>query len=256
MAIAAKPRPTARFHCTAAACNISAGKRSPANGREETLVTETRTFIVADDHPLFRNALRQTIEPHFSGTIIEAATLKEAAAAIESAQEPDLVLFDLSMPGARGFSGLMYLRAQYPAVPVCVVSANEDPGTIRRSMSLGAAGFVPKSSAPARIREAIATILAGGTWTPPGLDLRNGWNGEDGLAERLRSLTPQQLRVLMMMAEGLLNKQIAHELGVSEATVKAHVSAVLQKLHVENRTKAVLAAGRFELGNWQAVAED
>jgi len=219
-------------------------------------VTDTLTFIVADDHPLFRNALRQTIEPHFAGSIVEAATLKEAAAAIEKAQEPDLVLFDLSMPGARGFSGLMFLRAQYPAVPVCVVSASEDPGTIRRSMALGAAGFVPKSSPPARIREAIAAILAGGTWIPPGLDLHDGWSDEGALAERLRSLTPQQLRVLMMMAEGLLNKQIAYELGVSEATVKAHVSAVLQKLGVENRTKAVLAAGRFELGQWQISAAD
>ena len=226
-------------------------------GRAEDIdVADALTFIVADDHPLFRHALRQTIEPHFAGSIVEAATLNEVAEAIEKAEEPDLVLFDLSMPGARGFSGLMYLRAQYPAVPVCVVSASEDPGTIRRAMALGAAGFIPKSSSPAQIREAIAAILAGGTWTPPGLDLHDGWSGEGALAERLRSLTPQQLRVLMMMAEGLLNKQIAYELGVSEATVKAHVSAVLQKLGVENRTKAVLAAGRFELGQWQVNAPD
>jgi DNA-binding NarL/FixJ family response regulator len=153
------------------------------------------------------------------------------------------------MPGARGFSGLMYLRAQYPAVPVCVVSASEDHDTIRRSLALGATGFVPKSSSPAEIRQAIDAILDGGAWTPPGLDL-GGTRDEDALAVRLRSLTPQQLRVLMMMGEGLLNKQIAYELSVSEATVKAHVSAVLQKLGVENRTKAVLAAGRFELGQW------
>jgi DNA-binding NarL/FixJ family response regulator len=216
-------------------------------------LTDAPTFIVADDHPLFRNALRQTIEPHFKNArIVEAATLDEAAAAIEAAVEPDLVLFDLSMPGARGFSGLMYLRAQYPAVPVCVVSASEDAGSIHRSMSLGAAGFVPKSSPPAQIRSAIEAILDGGAWTPPGLEADTGWNEDDALASRLRSLTPQQLRVLMMMSEGLLNKQIAHELNVSEATVKAHVSAVLQKLGVENRTKAVLAAGRFELGQWNA----
>ena len=220
-------------------------------------MTDAPTFIVADDHPLFRNALRQTLEPHFSHVrIVEAGTLDEVAAAIEAAVEPDLVLFDLSMPGARGFSGLMYLRAQYPAVPVCVVSASEDAATIRRTMAMGAAGFVPKSSPPAQIREAIVTILGGGAWTPPGLDPGNGWSEEDRLAARLRSLTPQQLRVLMMMAEGMLNKQIAHELGVSEATVKAHVSAVLQKLGVENRTRAVLAAGRFELGQWQANAAD
>ena len=220
-------------------------------------MTQSPTFIVADDHPLFRNALRQTIEPYFSqAEILEAGTLNEVAAAIEAVEEPDLVLFDLSMPGARGFSGLMYLRAQYPAVPVCVVSASEDNGTIRRSMALGAAGFVPKSSSPADIRQAIEAILDGGAWTPPGLDLRLSVSEEDALAARLRSLTPQQLRVLMMMAEGLLNKQIAYELSVSEATVKAHVSAVLQKLGVENRTKAVLAASRFEVGQWHVGAAD
>jgi DNA-binding NarL/FixJ family response regulator len=149
----------------------------------------------------------------------------------------------------------MYLRAQYPAVPICVVSASEDAATIRRSMALGAAGFVPKSSPPAEIRRAIEAILAGNTWMPPGFEHGDPLSREDDdLAARLRSLTPQQLRVLMMMGEGLLNKQIAFALEVSEATVKAHVSAVLQKLGVENRTQAVLAAGRFELGQWQGAA--
>jgi DNA-binding NarL/FixJ family response regulator len=213
-------------------------------------LTDSPTFIVADDHPLFRNALRQTLEPHFPDVrIVEAGTLDEVVAAIEATEEPDLVLFDLNMPGARGFSGLMYLRAQYPAVPVCVVSASEDRDTILRSLALGATGFVPKSSSPAGIRQAMDAILDGGAWTPPGFEL-GGARDEDALAARLGSLTPQQLRVLMMMGEGLLNKQIAYELSVSEATVKAHVSAVLQKLGVENRTKAVLAAGRFELGQW------
>jgi DNA-binding NarL/FixJ family response regulator len=212
-------------------------------------VTDAPTIIVADDHPLFRNALRQTLEPQFPrARITEAGTLDEVAAAIEAAVEPDLILFDLNMPGARGFSGLMYLRAQYPAVPVCVVSASEDRATIRHSMALGAAGFVPKSSPPAAIREAIETILAGGAWTPA--ELGTGWNAEDAVVLRLRSLTPQQLRVLMMVGEGMLNKQIAYELGVSEATVKAHVSAVLTKLGVDNRTQAVLAAGRFAAGQW------
>ena len=213
-------------------------------------MTNSLTFILADDHPLFRNALRQTLEPHFpEARIVEAGTLDQVAAAIEATADPDLVLFDLNMPGARGFSGLMYLRAEYPAVPVCVISASEDSETIRRSLALGAIGFVPKSSPPAAIREAIEAILNGGAWTPPGLELGRAQE-LDELADRLKSLTPQQLRVLMMMGEGLLNKQIAYELGVSEATVKAHVSAVLQKLGVENRTKAVLAAGRFELGQW------
>jgi DNA-binding NarL/FixJ family response regulator len=216
----------------------------------------TLTLIVADDHPLFRNALRQTLEPHFpDARMVEAGTLDEVAAAIEAVQEPDLVLFDLTMPGARGFSGLMYLRAQYPAVPVCVVSASEDAGTIRRALALGAAGFVPKSSPPGAIREAIDAILAGGTWAPAGI-AGPASHGEDAVAGRLKSLTPQQLRVLMMLGEGRLNKQIAYSLGVSEATVKAHVSAILQKLGVDNRTQAVLAAGRFEVGQWlQSAAE-
>ena len=158
------------------------------------------------------------------------------------------------MPGARGFSGLMYLRGQYPAAPVCVVSGTEDTATISKAMTLGASGFIPKSTAPAGIREAIETVLGGGTWIPADVDLGDGQSAEPELVGRLRSLTPQQVRVLMMLSEGLLNKQIAYELSVSEATVKAHVSAVLQKLGVENRTKAVLAAGRIEAGDWQTAA--
>jgi DNA-binding NarL/FixJ family response regulator len=216
----------------------------------------TLTLIVADDHPLFRNALRQTLEPHFpDARMVEAGTLDEVAAAIEAVQEPDLVLFDLTMPGARGFSGLMYLRAQYPAVPVCVVSASEDAGTIRRALALGAAGFVPKSSPPGAIREAIGAILSGGAWAPAGVAARAP-HEDDAVAGRLKSLTPQQLRVLMMLGEGRLNKQIAYSLGVSEATVKAHVSAILQKLGVDNRTQAVLAAGRFEIGQWLPSAAE
>ncbi len=222
---------------------------------ETRMAGDAPTFIVADDHPLFRHALLQIVETRFTeARIVEAGTLYEAAAAIEAAVEPDLVLFDLTMPGARGFSGLMYLRAEFPAVPVCVVSATEDASTIRRCLALGAAGFVPKSSPPTVIREAIQAILEGGTWSPPGAAPPTANAGEDALAKRLRSLTPQQLRVLMMMGEGFANKQIAYELDVSEATVKAHVSAVLAKLGVENRTKAVLAVGRFELGEWQALA--
>jgi DNA-binding NarL/FixJ family response regulator len=236
------------FQSPAPECNIRRFDRQRYERRSS--VTNSPTFIVADDHPLFRNALRQTLEPHFPDVrIVEAGTLDEVVAAIRATEEPDLVLFDLNMPGARGFSGLMYLRAEFPAVPVCVVSASEDRDTIRRSLALGATGFVPKSSSPAEIRQAIEAILDGAAWTPPGLEL-GGARDEDALAARLGSLTPQQLRVLMMMGEGLLNKQIAYELSVSEATVKAHVSAVLQKLGVENRTKAVLAAGRFEIGQW------
>ena len=208
-------------------------------------------FIIADDHPLFRDALRQTVEQAFANVqITEAGNLQEVADAIEAADEPDIVLFDLKMPGVRGFSGLTFLRAQYPAAPICVVSASDDASTVRNALQLGASGFVSKSAPPNEIRSAIQVILDGGRWIPAGLTEADGG---DGVAGRLKSLTPQQVRVLMMLSEGLLNKQIAYELGVSEATVKAHVSAILQKLKVQNRTKAVLVAAQIETGDWREL---
>ncbi len=210
-----------------------------------------RHFIIADDHPLFRDALRQTVEAGFAGArIVEASSLQEVADAIEASVEPDIVLFDLKMPGVRGFSGLMLLRAQYPAAPICVISASDDPATIRNALQLGASGFVSKSAPTDEICEAITSILAGGRWVPP--DLAES-AGEDVIVSRLKSLTPQQVRVLMMLSEGLLNKQIAFKLGVSEATIKAHVSAILQKLQVQNRTKAVLVAAQIEAGDWRGL---
>jgi DNA-binding NarL/FixJ family response regulator len=131
------------------------------------------------------------------------------------------------------------------------VSANDDPAVIRRCMDLGTSGFIPKTLGIDEMRGAIMRVLAGGIWTPPDIRLDTGADAETaGLMARLTSLTPQQVRVLMMLSEGLLNKQIAHELGVSEATVKAHVSAILQKLGVESRTQAVIAAARIEVGHW------
>ena len=149
----------------------------------------------------------------------------------------------------------MYLRAQYPSVPVVVVSANDDPAVIRRCMDFGASGFIPKTLGIEAIRAGIARVFEGGVWTPPDIDLGAGSDAETAdLMARLSSLTPQQVRVLMMLSEGLLNKQIAYELSVSEATIKAHVSAILQKLGVESRTQAVIAAAKIELGQWPQPA--
>src|SRR5262245_49607369 len=160
------------------------------------------------------------------------------------------------MPGARGFSGLMYMRAQYPSVPVMIVSANDDPAAIRRCMEFGASGFIPKTLGAEQMRNAVAAVLQGGVWTPPDVDLETAPDAATAeLVQRLATLTPQQVRVLMMLSEGLLNKQIAYELGVSEATVKAHVSAILQKLGVESRTQAVIAAAKIEAGQWPQPAE-
>ncbi|MDR3495977.1 MAG: response regulator transcription factor [Ancalomicrobiaceae bacterium] len=212
-------------------------------------------FVIADDHPLFRGALRQAIEVMVKGvTISEAGSLDEVTALLERGEDVDLVLLDLNMPGVRGFSGLMYLRAQHPSVPVVVVSATEDPATIRRCMEFGAAGFISKSLGTTLIHEALSTVMAGGIWTPPGVNLASAQDDEtSALVKRLATLTPQQVRVLMMLSEGLLNKQIAYELDVSEATVKAHVSAILQKLDVDSRTQAVIAASKIEAGQWQSL---
>lgn len=212
-------------------------------------------FIIADDHPLFRGALRQTLEMLYPDAVIEeAGALEDVTASLGDDGDVDLVLLDLSMPGMRGFSGLMFLRAQFPAVPVVIVSANEDVLAIRHCIEFGASGFIPKSHGIDVIREAISSVMAGNVWTPPDVDLSESDESID-LVQRLATLTPQQVRVLMMLSEGLLNKQIAYELSVSEATVKAHVSAILQKLGVESRTQAVIAASKIEAGQWQIAAD-
>ena len=209
-------------------------------------------IIIADDHPLVRGALRQAVEGAAPrAEIVECGDLGELSRELDANSDVDLVMLDLSMPGVRGFSGLMYLRAQHPGVPVVVVSANEDRGVMRRCIDFGASGFIPKTTAIDAMRTAIRAILDGGMWTPPDLVLGGPVDKDTAdIVRRLSSLTPQQVRVLMMLSEGLLNKQIAYELTVSEATVKAHVSAILQKLGVESRTQAVIAAAKIEAGQW------
>ncbi len=215
-------------------------------------------LLIADDHPLFRGALREAVTGLFERVDIgEAGSFDDVVKLLERGREVDLILLDLSMPGVRGFSGLMFLRAQFPSVPIVVVSANDDPAVIRRCMELGTSGFIPKRLGIEEMRAAIKRVLEGDVWTPPDVDLNAGSDAEtSALMARLTSLTPQQVRVLMMLSEGLLNKQIAYELGVSEATVKAHVSAILQKLGVESRTQAVITAAKIELGQWNQVTQD
>ena len=212
-------------------------------------------LLIADDHPLFRGALRLAVSGLFEQVeIADAGSFDEAAKLLERGGEVDLILLDLSMPGVRGFSGLMYLRAQYPSVPVVVVSAIDDPAVIHRCLDFGASGFIPKTLGIEAIRAAVARVLDGGVWLPPDIDPSGGGDAETAeLVNRLSSLTPQQVRVLMMLSEGLLNKQIAYELHVSEATIKAHVSAILQKLGVESRTQAVIAVSKIE-GQWPQIA--
>ena len=212
---------------------------------------ETYRLVIADDHPLFRGALREAMAGLLEAVdIAEAGTFDDVVALLDRGGDIDLVLLDLAMPGVRGFSGLIYIRAQFPSVPVIVVSANDDPAAIRRCMEFGASGFIPKTLSVDAMREAISGILSGGVWTPADVDLSPGSDADTAaLMARMATLTPQQVRVLMMLSEGLLNKQIAYQLSVSEATVKAHVSAILQKLNVESRTQAVIAAAKIETGH-------
>jgi DNA-binding NarL/FixJ family response regulator len=178
--------------------------------------------------------------------VIESNGIEELNGTLTSERDVDLILLDLSMPGVQGFSGLIALRAQHPDVPVVIVSATEEALAIRRAMEFGASGFIPKSLDIDTIGTAIQAVLAGDTWTPPDIDLSATEDKETAdLVRRVSTLTPQQVRVLMMLSEGLLNKQIAYELSVSEATVKAHVSAILDKLGVDSRTQAVIAAARI-----------
>lgn len=216
-------------------------------------MASTTRLIIADDHPLFRDALRGTVANVVqSATVQEAGSFDELTRLLEQDSDIDLVLLDLSMPGISGFSGLIYLRSQYPAVPVVVVSASDDAETIRRSMDFGASGFIPKRFGVETLREAIAKVLTGDVWIPADVDLSATTDPDAArLRDRLVTLTPQQVRVLMMLSQGLLNKQIAYELSVSEATIKAHVSAILQKLNVESRTQAVIVAARISGHQWR-----
>ncbi len=216
------------------------------------IAIEAETVIVADDHPLFRTAIKEALEAELGQTrFLEASSFESLQALVEENHEVDLVLLDLHMPGVSGFAGLVYLCKRYPSVPVVIISAHEDPVVIQRALDHGAAGFIPKSSSIDTITDAIAAVLMGEVWSPDTTisSLPGNNASEVVLAERMAKLTPQQFKVLMMMSQGLLNKQIAYELELSEATIKAHVSAIMNKLGVNNRTQAVLAASQLAVSN-------
>lgn len=218
-------------------------------------MTANLTFVVADDHPLFRGAIKETLKSIDENVrILEAGDFDAAKKLVADTPDVDLVLLDLSMPGTSGLSGLVTLRAMQAATPVVIVSASDEVATIRRALELGASGYIKKSSSIEEIRSGINVVLAGGIVTPANVELGAELDPEiHDLIQRIQTLTPQQARVLGMLAEGLLNKQIAYELGVSEATIKAHVSAVLQKLNVDSRTQAVIRLGKISAESLQAA---
>lgn len=211
------------------------------------------SLLIADDHPLFRAALRLAASDSLFGCeVSEAADLAGVFSALAAKPDTDLVLLDLHMPGSHGLSGLAALRGQHPGVAVLVVSAHDEPQVIRRVLDHGAAGFIPKSASPGEIGEAIHRVLDCGSWLPPRLAEAVAALPADpadtNLASRLARLTEQQYRVLTLLAEGLLNKQIADRLSIQERTVKAHVTAIFEKLRVRNRTQAGMVLRSLELG--------
>ena len=201
-------------------------------------------IAVADDHPLFREAIVSVVRRTFAGAeILEAFDLASLQAL--DLEDVDLLLLDLNMPGVHGLSGLVHVRAQAPAVAVVVVTAMEDAAVVQRAIGLGAAGFVPKSSSLSEIRKALETVLAGGVSVPErfasfALEPKKLSETELSATRRIGTLTPQQFRIATLLAAGMLNKQIAWDLGIAEATVKVHMSTILRKLNVQNRTQVAL----------------
>ena len=209
----------------------------------------TYEILIADDHPLFRSALHQAVTLGLGPDVrlVEVGSIAELEARLTDKTDWDLVLLDLNMPGAYGFSGLVLLRGQYPQIPVVMVSAQEEADVVVRSREFGASGFIPKSSSMAQIQAAVRTVLDGDvSWPPQAFEEINVSAEAKAAQEGLASLTPQQFRVLTMVCEGLLNKQIAYELSVSEATIKAHVTAIFRKLGVRTRTQAALLLQQLE----------
>lgn len=207
----------------------------------------TARIIIADDHPLFRSALAHAVGKVWSeAAIVEASSAAEARAALaEGAAEA--LLLDLHMVDSTGLSVLMDLRQDYPALPIVIVSASEEPRVAAAAAQLGAAGFIPKSASLDAMREGLSAVQGGDGWFP---EVNAG--ADDDLA-RIASLTPAQRRILAAIRQGLLNKQIAYELAISEATVKAHITAILRKLGVSSRTQAVLLAAKLDVD--QPVAD-
>jgi len=206
-------------------------------------------IIIADDHPLFRQALTSVLTSNFTDvTILEAESVAALENTLTEHSDADLLLLDLNIPGAQGFGTLIHIRNTFAEMGVIVVSGYEDKDTISKSIANGAAGFIPKSTSVEEMLTAIQSVLAGNVWLPDENNISLSSVSSE-VNDKIASLTPQQYKILTMFADGLLNKQIAYELGVSEATVKSHSSAIFLKLGVKSRTQAVIMMNQLQMGN-------
>ncbi|WP_370166110.1 response regulator [Marisediminitalea sp.] len=207
-------------------------------------------FVIADDHPLFREALSAALTPLFDGLdVLEAETTEALFDILQRNDNIDLLLLDLSMPGSNWFDTLANAKEKLPQLPIVMVSANDDIDVISQSMTLGASGYVPKSTPTRTIAEAIDIVLGGEQWLPADIaeKLTDHSSNMSDMLERFKELTPKQLLVLRYVRSGMMNKQIAHEMNVTEATVKAHISAALKKLDINTRTQAVLLMDKLQI---------
>ncbi len=215
------------------------------------------SFLIIDDHPLFREALGNAIRlAHPDAQICEAMSIQGAITILSSGQEIDLALLDLSLPDAVGFSGFQRLREAFPRVPVAIVSSHDEEHVILEALSLGAAGYLPKSTSKREIAQSIERLLSGLTSVPDRIQLAGSLQKPDSqqaLRAGLQELTPQQLRVLELIRRGFQNKQIAAELRLAESTVKAHVTEILRKLNLFSRNKAVVEISKLGLTNLEQL---
>jgi len=233
------------------------------NGVEIDSMTALSKVLVVDDHPLFRNALSTAVALAFPTTTSkEAASIDEALQILDKTAGFDIALVDLKIPGVSGFDGLMQLRTHHPRLPILIVSGLEDVQIVKEAISLGAAGYVPKTVSNEGLAVAINDVLQGNVYLPEQFHEQcvaspcETDTAGDSLAERMSSLTPQQLRVLAMLREGLLNKQIAYELHVGNSTIKKHVSEILRKLKVNSRTQAVIEVSKMDQGLFATEMEE
>ncbi|MBU2864270.1 response regulator transcription factor [Reinekea forsetii] len=209
-------------------------------------------LLIVDDHPLFRDALSLSLNQAASvlqlsqeSPILYSASLEDAFGQLQRTSNIDLIMLDLHLPGHDGFWGLVEIRKLYPAVAVVVISGNDDSATVAKAKACGASGFISKSAMSSVIVEGVQSVLQGEEFWPEG---RDDLDSEvANIAAKVHELTDQQMVVLKHLQEGRLNKQIAFDLDISEATVKAHVTAIFRKLGVVNRTQAVILANKLQL---------
>lgn len=212
--------------------------------------SQVNKIVIADDHPLFRAALVQSLKLSLpEASFCEAGSISELDMVLAKHGDADLLLMDLHMPGANGFVGLSHIVQRYSHLPVILISANEDISVAVNAQRYGALGFISKSASAQSISHAIEQVLMGEVYFPDGLDeaQQNIDDDQELLINKIAELTPKQLEVFNLLADGLLNKQIAYQQEVTEATVKAHVTAIMRKLGVNNRTQVILISNKVKI---------